>query len=504
MGPAALVCLTAGLIVIAGLPSAVGVSRATNAQAPRVVRPVADAHTSASHPRRNFGSSSSLRLDGFPRYVGYIRFRGRGVRRDGHRVSLRVYARRRHRAGIFVRAARSPNWRERRVTHSRRPRILEGAVARSGPIRKRGWVSLDVTRVLRGSGVINLVLGTASRRGLRLASREAGSRRAPRLVVQKSARRDPAGPAPEGTIPPAAGGSFHRRPYSDDSPWNMPIGPSPAVHPLSSEAVGLIGGPITSDPTQYTYPLYLVDASTPVRTVELSGVYSNVTGSQWADTTLTTYSGQAVSVPLRDEFSPADGSDAQIIVVNPATGDEWGFWKLHRNSAGAWAATNGYHYNVYWDGHPPRTASGSAFGSRGAGVTYLAGLVRPYEVARGRIDHALAFAFGGSSAIDHPRNTWVFPAAKSDGKSTDPRSLPEGARLQLDPGVTDAELRALGCSEAALTIAHAMQEYGMYVVDNSGSDKVMLEYSGTADWSALGVDRRTASCIPLGRLRWVS
>jgi hypothetical protein len=260
--------------------------------------------------------------------------------------------------------------------------------------------------------------------------------------------------------------------------------------------VELIGGPITSDPTQYTYPLYFVDKATPMHPVRYRGLFSDVRSA----TDLARFGPSSpgfgpVNVPISDEMEAANGSDAQIIIVNPVTGDEWGFWQLRKGSDGAWTATNGYHYNVYWDGVPPR-----GFGSRGAGVPYFTGLVRPYEIARGRIDHALAFAFGGES---WPRNTFVYPATKSDGASDDPRSLPEGARLQLDPAMTEAELRAAGCNTAGVIIARALQEYGMYVIDNSGSDKIIVEYQGTADWSGLGVDRNTARCIPLNRLRWV-
>ena len=50
-----------------------------------------------------------------------------------------------------------------------------------------------------------------------------------------------------------------------------------------------------------------------------------------------------------------------------------------------------------------------------------------------------------------------------------------------------------------------MQRYGMYVIDQSGSTKIMLENTATAgpDWDALGVGRSSASCIPLDRVRWV-
>jgi Bacterial Ig domain/Phytase len=74
---------------------------------------------------------------------------------------------------------------------------------------------------------------------------------------------------------------------------------------------------------------------------------------------------------------------------------------------------------------------------RRAGVPYLAGLVRACELARGRIEHALAFAY------DFPTAEYVFPATKSDGNAWDgveddldshPGDVPEGTRLQLDPG----------------------------------------------------------------------
>jgi hypothetical protein len=333
--------------------------------------------------------------------------------------------------------------------------------------------------------------------------------RAPQLAVQTDAAPAPLpaptsapqlAPAADALLAAAAAPGFDRRPYTDSSPWNTRIGSSPTVQARSAAGVSLIGGPITSDPNMYTYPVYFVDRSTPKVNVTLSGMYSNVTGSGSADTTLTRTNRGVVQIPARSEFSPASGGDSQIIIVDPSTGDEWGFWRLKKSSAGRWTATSGYHYNVYWDGHPPRDSGGSPFGSRGAGLTYFGGLIRPWEIRSGRIDHALAFAFGGNS---WPSVNAVFPAAKSDGNSSNPNSLPEGARLQLDPRMTEAQLRAAGCSPAAIIMARAMQEYGMYVVDQSGSDKILLEYSGTADWSSLGIGRSTASCIPLNRLRRV-
>jgi hypothetical protein len=208
---------------------------------------------------------------------------------------------------------------------------------------------------------------------------------------------------------------------------------------------------------------------------------------------LTIRDGATAEIPIPDNAEAGAGSDAQVIVVDTETGDEWGLWQLRRTDGG-WTAANGYHYNVRWTGVPPRDAAGNPFGSRGAGVPYLAGLVRPCEIDRGRIDHALAFGF------DWPTGAHVYPATKSDGASTDSQGLPEGTRLQLDPRLDDGAIRGLGCDGACLVIAHALQRYGMYVIDNAGHPKVMFEYDRTAAWDGM-VDARTVSPLPLRSFR---
>jgi hypothetical protein len=49
-------------------------------------------------------------------------------------------------------------------------------------------------------------------------------------------------------------------------------------------------------------------------------------------------------------------------------------------------------------------------------------------------------------------------------------------------------------------MARALQTYGMYLVDNAGHPKVMLEARSTAGWGA-DIDDRTVSPIPLSRFR---
>jgi hypothetical protein len=284
----------------------------------------------------------------------------------------------------------------------------------------------------------------------------------------------------------AAGGPCPR-PYSPASPWNTPIGAD------AQRVDGLqVSGPLTSDPTQYTYPVYRVGARTPKRTLRIDGVYSNVTdgGRRLAIAQHVT-----LRLPIPRRVMAAAGGDAQVVLVNPATGDEWGAWQVRREGDGL-RAENAYHYNTRWSAVPPRTSDGRPFGSRGAGVPYLAGLVRPCEIARRRIDHALAFAY------DTPSPQHVYPATKSDGTGSGPSALPEGTRLQLDPSLSAAQIRSWGCRRACFVVARALQRYGMFVIDASGRPKLIFEYSGTARWRGV-VHASTVSPIPLGALRVV-
>jgi hypothetical protein len=287
------------------------------------------------------------------------------------------------------------------------------------------------------------------------------------------------------TQPAAAARPSCARPYADASPWNVPIGRNPNYDPRSRTYVSNFGEKLTSDPTQYTYPVYEVGADASRETVKLSGLFSNVTRNGVA---LQRQTDATIRLPIPSGARASSGSDSSIVIVDRATGDEWGIWQLKRDGRD-WSGTNGYHYSIHWSGVPP-----TGFGSRGAGVPYLAGLVRPCEIKRGRIEHALAFAY------DFPTPEVVYPATKSDGKGKPGEDVPEGARVQLDPSLSAREIRRLGCIRACLTIARALQRYGMYVIDNSGRPKIMLEDEGTARWNGI-VSEETVEPIPMSAFR---
>jgi Calcineurin-like phosphoesterase len=152
------------------------------------LKPVADALVSSAAPRGNFGRARVLGIDRRPLVLTYLRFRVRGLAGPVRRATLRLYATRVRGHGLRVSAVRSHRWSERRVTFASAPRVGAGVRTK---VSGRGWVEVDVSRLVRRAGVVDLALSFASPAGkIAFASREAGAR-APRLVVSDAVSNDP-------------------------------------------------------------------------------------------------------------------------------------------------------------------------------------------------------------------------------------------------------------------------------------------------------------------------
>jgi hypothetical protein len=252
------------------------------------------------------------------------------------------------------------------------------------------------------------------------------------------------------------------RPYSSNSYWNIPIANNPEYDPHSTEMIATIGldgdGSIGSDPNQYSFPVYYADFNTPRWDIPCTKYKCTVV------TLEETYTVDVLTdVPIPDMARPSPGSDGQMIIIDKNTFTEYDLWQV-LPTPGGWSISNGSVYNILWDGTPER------YGSRGAGVPYLAGLIRPWEIIQGHIDHSLAFSYAETA-----KDLCVYPASRTDGDSSLPYAIPQGAHLQLDPTLTDADFNLMGLSRTGKIIAKALQVYGMTLVDTSGHAKIYVE-----------------------------
>jgi hypothetical protein len=81
------------------------------------------------------------------------------------------------------------------------------------------------------------------------------------------------------------------------------------------------------------------------------------------------------------------------------------------------------------------------------------------ELSAGVIPHALAM----NIPYAKPK-TYSFPAQRTDGTSTDPNAIPEGARFRLDPALN---IDALNLPPMTRAMAKAAQRYGIIVRDQT-------------------------------------
>jgi len=274
-----------------------------------------------------------------------------------------------------------------------------------------------------------------------------------------------------------AGAADYVRPFGPNAPWNKPVDGLPR-HPQSDALAARLWKYSPGKPgnfrlsfSGYTYPVY--DASTATGTIQVQAGMGKLNGTE---------------IPWNPKWQAATGSDGQVIILDPNSGREWDLWQVDVNGSKL-RISNGNlvpgSYLTKEDGFKP---------SRGCGISYLAMLVRPEEIAQGKIEHALSMPSRNTA------KTFVAPATKSDGRVTQ-NGMPMGTRFALN--ITDAEIDAWVKSlpselsdqtrQAARIIAVALRDYGWFITDTSGGAHLQFEDNATAKkkWQALGLGEQT-------------
>lgn len=271
-----------------------------------------------------------------------------------------------------------------------------------------------------------------------------------RLEVSVKARgraRRAAQPIP--SAPPRCG-----RFFAPLSVWNGELAPGAELDPASDRIVGALAKEVsrefasgpqpTVNTTAYSVPIYTVPSDQPLVPVQLEGNDPALAQS-------------FQRVPLPASARPAPGTDGHLVIWQPSRDKLWEFWRARHTSTGWRAVWGGSIGDV---SASPGFYSGNqaAWGATASSFSIAGGLITAAELRRGEIPHALGIG------VPHPRaNVYAWPAQRTDGDSTADTSLPEGARLRLDPAL---DLDKLGLPPPVLAIARAAQRYGIIVRDH--------------------------------------
>jgi hypothetical protein len=515
-------------------------SQATATRATYRFTAVADAYVSQARPHRNFAGTPALRTDAFPKSErSYLRFAVAQFADTVTKARLRLYAETTSRTGFAVRMDVVGAWSEDKITYATAP-TPGPVVARSGPVARDSWTSVDVTPLVHGDGMIDLVLTTNDRSAALYASRETGAT-APQLVVETvegaisghgttttthpsstasttgasttsttsaSTTSTTSASTTSTTTPPAPSGTLAygspERPFSPASAWNRPI---PATAPLASNSAGMIrrltgGGHynVTNGAWgQFGAPVFYADASTPRYTW----------GSHCGP-----ISGKKVPIPpgSHEAQGPGASPDHKYIVIDTSTKLVYDIWgaDVEGRDCLKWG------YQGYGIIASLTTANDGAPGINGekaptgASTSSLAGLLRAHDVTHLDADGTYGHALQGSSKYG-AKGRWVSPATSSDGPDTSPDAIPHGSRLQLNPSFNCGAISVPGVRAYCRTAqkygiilmdtspVHALTIYQEDVKDNPAiSNPLDGGYWGTdADWPSL-------ASVPLSQFRVVA
>lgn len=269
------------------------------------------------------------------------------------------------------------------------------------------------------------------------------------------------------------------RPYGPNAAWNVPVSrlarhpnPQQYIRRLWFDAPGEVPGNINLSFEDYTYPVYNARDATgtfEVRAAKPSSFEGN-------------------RIPWNPAWKPAPGEDGQVIILDPEKGTEWNLFQTRFKDGIVWVTAGSRVPGDYWTrevGYRP---------SRGAGIPYLAMLVRPAFIRHGHIPHAL------SMVVRNTDGAYVYPpATKLEHPNRIVDGLPEGMRFaihasdrQIEAWIDSlpAELPA-ATRRSARIIARALREYGWFITDTGGGAHLQFESRVSAGqvWDELGLGK---------------
>jgi hypothetical protein len=263
--------------------------------------------------------------------------------------------------------------------------------------------------------------------------------------------------------------------FAPTSFWYTPLPASVPLHPNSAGFVteflrqkAAYYGTVNINTWSYASPVYTAQADTPTTKVTYSNCQRKIYGepaleAQWAN------------VPMPSFAAPAEGSDAEMTVLQPSTDSMWEFW-VAKKVDGQWQAC--------WGGKMSNVSASDGiwpfpYGTTATGLPFIGGQITAEELTRGEIRHAIGISLVEVEAA----TTFSWPANRSDGINplAAPNRIPQGLRFRLDPSI---QVDMLPMTTAGKIIAKAAQKYGFVVWDKAGA--LSLRVQNPKSYTALG------------------
>jgi hypothetical protein len=309
------------------------------------------------------------------------------------------------------------------------------------------------------------------------------------LIVVQSTQE-----TPERSIGPEPPDKFFRA-FTANSWWNTPWPDDAPLHPAGAEILDYLrtapeSGPgcltlAGADDSPWGHPIYWARPSDPEYDLRWN-----------ADVEIP----ELARLRIPEGARPAGNSDGSVTIYDVARGFVVALTDADYDAeANSWSASGATVTYLKSNGLRVETGMSDDPRNRGThrgnnGATMAASWD---EVRTGTIRHVLKIAVGPEASRDY-----VFPMVGSDGDyaGDDPAVPPQGLRLRIKPSV---DLDALGLEREALVIARAVQRYGVYIGDSSGTTALKLEDTATEGRGQLWNVSADALCdLPFSSIYW--
>jgi hypothetical protein len=247
--------------------------------------------------------------------------------------------------------------------------------------------------------------------------------------------------------------------FPSDNPWNQRVDGQP-VRPGSRAVINHFG----RDTSLFG------DFSMPYVTVPASQRRVPVRFHYWRESDRGRY-----PIPPNAPVEPGT-PDRHVIVLDRDRCRLYELYKARKRDGGRrWRAGAGAIWNLRVNHFRPRGWTSAD----AAGLPILPGLVRFDEVERGVIDHAIRFT------AEPNRDTYVYPASHSDGRTRSHNAPPMGSRFRLRSSLDTSDF-----PPQSRVILEALKRYGMILADSGPAYSLIGAPSGDWDDSDLEALRR--------------
>ncbi|MES9950274.1 MAG: hypothetical protein ABW118_15055 [Candidatus Thiodiazotropha sp.] len=241
---------------------------------------------------------------------------------------------------------------------------------------------------------------------------------------------------------------YFLQPFSKESPWNQDLLTRYGINTRKDLQLEEVKMPykIGINSRSWSIPFYMSERSDPKKII------------------LLTESNKIITLRLPVRAKPAKGDDAHLAIMDVNNKIIHEFYKYNNDG------TAKIYRQVKADGYGFAESGNQYIGTRASGGSAVGGLIRLWEYGINQpIKHALAIAV----SKEYLKKGFVKPASSEDSFSDEmyKGDIEMGSHITLMSGI---EIDKILVNKLAQKIAHAIYDYGAYVVDSGGREKLIF------------------------------